>query len=72
MFMFQVIADEIIPKLVQGIKGTLNNPESAATQLNLISAANDMIQVIAIPYFLLLTYYTSILYHASHSLIGHN
>lgn len=43
-YSFQSVADQNIPKLVQGIKGTMASPESAAAQLVLISAAQDMIQ----------------------------
>ena len=37
------VADESIPKLVQGIKATMNNPENPASQIQLINAAHDML-----------------------------
>ncbi len=40
----QYVADQIIPGLVQGIKGTMADPESASAQLALIKAAQDMNQ----------------------------
>lgn len=53
------MADNVIPKLVQGIKGTMNNPDSVQHQLALISAAQDMITVCTIS-FLLIYYATYI------------
>ena len=41
------VADNVIPKLVQGIKGTMNNPDSVQHQLALISAAQEMISCCA-------------------------
>ena len=40
----QHVADEIIPQLVQGIKATMNNPDNPAAQIQLINAAQDMLQ----------------------------
>jgi hypothetical protein len=34
-----------IPSLVEGVKGTLSNPENPATQLNLINASEQFLQV---------------------------
>ncbi|KAI0230740.1 Talin-1 [Lamellibrachia satsuma] len=39
----KVVADESIPKLVHGIKGTMNNPEDPEAQMVLIAAAQDML-----------------------------
>lgn len=36
---------EQIPSLVQGVKGTMAQPESATAQLNLISASHQFLQV---------------------------
>lgn len=44
-FPVQVVADEIIPKLVQGLKTAMHDPESAAAQLCLINAGNELLQV---------------------------
>ena len=44
LYNIQYVADQIIPNLVQGIKGTMANPESASSQLALIKAAQDMNQ----------------------------
>ena len=41
----QVVADEAIPRLVHGIKGTMNDPEDPEAQMVLIAAAQDMLQV---------------------------
>ena len=41
----QVVADEAIPRLVYGIKGTMNDPEDPEAQMVLIAAAQDMLQV---------------------------
>ena len=41
----QHVADNVIPKLVQGIKGTMNNPDSVQHQLSLISSAQEMVSV---------------------------
>ena len=43
----KAVADQIA-KLVQGVKGSLANPESPAAQLSLISASEEFIQV---PFF---------------------
>ena len=45
----QVVADESIPKLVHGIKGTMNNPEDPEAQMVLIAAAQDMLLVRVLP-----------------------
>jgi talin len=34
-----------IPSLVEGVKGTLSNPENPAAQLNLINASEQFLQV---------------------------
>ena len=41
----QVVADEAIPRLVHGIKGTMNDPEDPEAQMVLIAAAQDMLHV---------------------------
>lgn len=40
----KTMADNI-PRLVEGVKGTLSNPENPATQLNLINASEQFLQV---------------------------
>lgn len=40
----KAVADQIA-KLVQGVKGSLANPDSPAAQLSLISASEEFIQV---------------------------
>ena len=45
IFVLQYVADTTITKLVQGIRSTMANPESASAQLALINAAQDMIPV---------------------------
>uniref|UniRef100_A0A646QFM5 Talin1 n=1 Tax=Hemiscolopendra marginata TaxID=943146 RepID=A0A646QFM5_9MYRI len=35
---------DVIPRVVQGVKGTISNPDSPSAQLNLINASEDMIQ----------------------------
>ena len=45
----ELIADcksvaDVIPLLVEGVKGTINNPDSAKAQLNLISSCNQFLQ----------------------------
>jgi len=35
----------VIPKLVQGLKASMRDPESAAAQLALIAASQEMLQV---------------------------
>lgn len=39
---------EHIPALVQGVKGTLAQPDSATAQLNLISASHQFVQVLSL------------------------
>jgi hypothetical protein len=36
---------EVIPKVVQGVKATIGDPESTASQLNLINVTEEFIQV---------------------------
>jgi hypothetical protein len=40
----KTMADHI-PSLVEGVKGTLSNPENPAAQLNLINASEQFLQV---------------------------
>lgn len=40
----KIVGDESIPRLVRGIKGTINDPDNLAAHLALISAAQDMLQ----------------------------
>jgi talin len=40
----KTMADHI-PSLVEGVKGTLSNPENTAAQLNLINASEQFLQV---------------------------
>jgi len=40
----KTMADHI-PSLVEGVKGTLSNPENPASQLNLINASEQFLQV---------------------------
>jgi talin len=44
----KTMADHI-PSLVEGVKGTLSNPENTAAQLNLISASEQFLQVCDLP-----------------------
>ena len=44
-FIFQDIADTTIPQLVQGIRATMSAPDSSAAQMQLINAAQNMLQV---------------------------
>jgi hypothetical protein len=45
----KTMADHI-PSLVEGVKGTLSNPENTAAQLNLINASEQFLQVCDLPY----------------------
>jgi talin len=44
----KTMADHI-PSLVEGVKGTLSNPENTAAQLNLINASEQFLQVCDVP-----------------------
>lgn len=56
-FILQVVSDESIPKLVQGLKATVQNPDSPAAQMVLINASQDILQVLdpLLPQLFLLT-----------------
>jgi talin len=41
----KVVADDIIPRLVQALRATVQNPENQNAQLALLTAAQDMLQV---------------------------
>ena len=49
--LFQEIADTTIPQLVQGIRATMTAPDSGAAQMQLINAAQNMLPVLKLLFF---------------------
>lgn len=41
----KVVADDVIPRLIQGLRATMQSPENANSLIMLITAAQDMMQV---------------------------
>ncbi len=42
--MLQTVADDVIPKLVQALRGSMRDPDSPSAQLALIAACQEMLQ----------------------------
>ena len=41
----KAVADDVIPRLVHALRATMQNPDNQSSQLALLTAAQDMLQV---------------------------
>jgi len=41
----KAVADDVIPRMVHALRASMQNPDNQSTQLALLTAAQDMLQV---------------------------